>query len=537
MDNRVLRLPACATGCVNAACILFFLAGLGIFLAFTPKYNDDFWYSTPLRSWFESQGAVGLECGWGVFRSGVPWRAISEVWAEHCATDNARLGNLLVPFFLLLPKWVGSIPGIAAWALCMRSSFILARVDWRRSCVVMTGLLLWSFAMAWSQHMGSLVYQFNYLIPSGLVTAYILYAVRPSRKGSGMVLLFLAGIPVGAWHEGFTIPTLAGFMAVMISCSECRKKRYIVASAGLLAGLALLIAAPAGSIRFGREFLHGVSLSRGVLSLLAGHPAFLLYSALLAVRICRKGTGGFGPLSLFIMSGSMVILAIQFLTTGERRVGWWADLMSVTGVMYMTVDFLRSVPERMTGPRRIAYVMLAAAVCVHWATVAIYTLRLRDTFTGVLRRHCEGERVVFADIPLFSDLPAICAGTPDAGMLISPYTLTYLNRYYHGENKAAYLTVIPLSLQNVTAESGESVAGGTDIRKEKGLFFSEGRCVYAEEREVRVTLDNGMETDIRFICWPFRSAGDGREYVFHYPWHGSWQLQTGDIERIERIGK
>lgn len=534
MDKRIFRLQVYAAVRVNAVCILIFLAGLGIFLSCTPKYNDDFWYSTPMRSWFESQGAVGLECGWGVLLSGVPWRAISEVWAEHCATDNARLGNILVPFFLLLPKWAASIPGIAAWTLCMRSSFILARVDWRRSGVVMAGLFLWSFAMAWSQHMGSLVYQFNYLIPSGLVTAYILYAARSSHKGSGMAFLFLAGIPVGAWHEGFTIPTLAGFLAVMICYRRCRKKRYIVASAGLIAGVALLIAAPAGSVRLDREFLHGLSLSRGVLSLLAGHPVFVLYSALMIIRVCRRGLKSLGPLPLFIISGSMVILAIQFLTTGERRVGWWADVMSIIGVMYMTVNFFRSVPENRMRPWYLAYTMLAVAMCVHWAAIDIYTLRLRQTFLGVLQRHYAGERVVFADISLFTDLPAICVGTPDVGMLFSPYTLPYLNRYYHSEDSAVYLTVIPLSLQKVTAASGESVPGGTDIRKEKGFFFSEGRCGYAEEREMSVSLNNGIKTAVRFICWPFRSSGDGREYVFYYPWHGNWILQTGNIERIEK---
>lgn len=527
-----------ATGIMNAVWAALYLVGLGIFLVFMPKYNDDFWYATPLREWFAAIGCSGLECGMrDVATHGVPFRAIAEVWREHCVTDNARLCNLVVPFFLILPKWVGSLLALGAWAVVMRVSLRLAGVDMRRSPVVMAALILWSFAMAWQQHMGSLVYQFNYLIGSGVIMWYILFALETGDSFHRLVLLFLAGTVAGAWHEGFSLPTVAGLAVVMLVFKRCRRKNLAVAMAGLLCGAAILMLAPAGQERLGRELLHGMSLSRGMLRLIAGHPAFLLFMAMWVAGLERRGRKVVTPLMVFIIAGSVAILAVQLLTTGERRVGWWADMMSVVGVSALLEEMRRPGGPAVRRMLQAAYIAGGVAVCAHWAAVDAYTLGIRKTFAEILDRHVRrGQRVVFSDIPVFGDIPAICAGIPDVGLYISPYTLPYLDRYYHGDNKEDYLTVIPSALRHVSAEAGEEVPGGSGMRRLGGLFFMKANTPGTperKEREMTVTMTTGLRTSAVFICSPFVSERDGCEYNFCYPWHGNWKLMAGEIEKIE----
>ena len=79
-----------------------------------------------------------------------------------------KIKNLTLPnelcLLLFMPKWVGS--GIAVLCLyyTVMASFRLIGVDWRRSDVVPLMLSMWYFLMPWQNHMGGLVYQFNYLL-------------------------------------------------------------------------------------------------------------------------------------------------------------------------------------------------------------------------------------------------------------------------------------------------------------------------------------------------------------------------------------
>lgn len=512
--------------------IFLFITGIGVFFIVTPKYNDDYRYCYYLKDWFASQGFFGIDCGWGIFKAGIPIEAILKTCKDHFTHDNARIGNMIVPFFLILPKWVGSSIALIMWTLCMFCSFRLAKVRMNDILTVTVGVFLWSFMMAWSQSMGCLDYQFNYIIPSGLMMCLILYVTNTDGKGWNLVLAFLLAAVTGAWHEGFAIPVTAGSVALMISYKDFRKKKYIIVTLGLFAGILFLFLAPAASERMSRDVLRGLSRSLGLLRALVGHPAFLLFLLLLSVRSIIRKTLRIEPFVLFSLVSATVCIFLQIVTTGERRVGWWADLISITGIMYIIKDKLSVLNNRYRMPVSVAGASLIVIVALHWIVVDMYTIRSRRIFDGILAEHTEGKKTVFADFPTFYSLPAICMNTPDVGMFVSPYTLVYLNWYHHSGDKDKYLTVIPEVLREVNSTAGIPVAGNSGLRRSCGSLFAAGQCEYAEAMIMRVGMSNGSETDAVFICYPFVSAKDGKEYVYYYPWHGNWKMLMGKIETI-----
>lgn len=104
----------------NYIFISVFIILIGGYLIIMPKHADDYWFLMEgLDKWFLKQGLTDANAGGDIIKYGIPWKEIKATWSYHYNFDNARLGNILVPFFLLLPKWVGS--GLCVW----RHGFLL----------------------------------------------------------------------------------------------------------------------------------------------------------------------------------------------------------------------------------------------------------------------------------------------------------------------------------------------------------------------------------------------------------------------------
>ena len=131
----------------NTVLWLMTVAGMGVFFIGMPKYYDDYMYMVHLRPWFASQGIDFPENGGNVVRAGIPWGGILDTWREHYGDDNIRLPNLLIPFFLLFPKWVGSGIMTLLWGWTVMTLLRLTVRDWRHSPLVPVSLALLTFCM------------------------------------------------------------------------------------------------------------------------------------------------------------------------------------------------------------------------------------------------------------------------------------------------------------------------------------------------------------------------------------------------------
>lgn len=99
-------------------------------------------------------------------------------------TDNIRLGNLLILFFLLLPKWVGSSIMTLLWVYGVMDALKLSGIDWYKSALVPLALFLWTFGILWSENYGVMDYQFNYLF-SLAVAMWLLRFLERREWGEG----------------------------------------------------------------------------------------------------------------------------------------------------------------------------------------------------------------------------------------------------------------------------------------------------------------------------------------------------------------
>lgn len=322
---------------LNQLAVLFLTIGIGIFFICTPKYADDLWYMTNIRYWFDAQGIWYPTDGGNIFKFGIPWEGIRATMHEHWQTDNARLCNIVVIFFLLLPKLMGSCVALLCWVGAMYYSFKLSGIDWKVSRLVPVSLAVWSFMMPWSQQMGGLDYQFNYVVSSGLMLWLLYRMKRGVRNPISYIVLFGASIFIGAWHEGFSFPVIAGLMAVIIFYKKCRRKDVITVLIGLSTGLVLLMIAPCLADKLPREISARSHTFSAFVRAFIIHPAFITFIIIISWAALKNRCENIlrNPYMFFIIVSGGVAIIMQFIVTQTRRTGWWADLVSVIGIMYV----------------------------------------------------------------------------------------------------------------------------------------------------------------------------------------------------------
>lgn len=522
----------------NILCLAIFMAGLGLFMTVMPKYSDDLWYMVRLYDWFTVQGVTDPTSGGDIFKYGLPWSRLWETYEDHCRYDTGRVCNLAAMLSLLLPKWVGSGFALLCWFAAVACSLRLAGTCYRTPVVVPVAVLMWTFGMPWSQQMGALDYQFNYVVSSALVLWYVGFVFGSKRAGGWRpVLIFLAGCAAGCWHEGFALPVLVGLCAVMLFFDRERTSANMAAAAGLAAGLLLLALIPATAVRLMAETA-GKQYGAGVVAVtLLTHPVFLVFITFWVCLLFKKESrrSMIRPLPIFVIASAVAAILMQILVTQTRRTGWWADLISVVGLLVIVREFiLPAVRER----RMVCTAVTAvSAVCVtaYWATVDLYAVRIsgeyREVISELVRK--KDDPRVFATTTGFDQLPWYCLNTPDMGILRSPESLAAIKHYYR---LADYPAVIPRELEYASGDSGQPLTEDGNIRIHDGCLFGRPDCHDYSVRTYDCDFGRYGIHSMSFCLYSFRSRRDGMEYMYIYPRKNVWPLKTADIKKIKSHG-
>ncbi|MDE6007410.1 MAG: hypothetical protein K2G67_07640 [Muribaculaceae bacterium] len=506
----------------NIWLIVIFMILLGVFLIGMPKYVDDHLYLVKFVDWFFDQGVLNPEWGGNFLEAGVPWKEIFETWNERYALDNARLGNITVVFFLLLPKWVGS--GIA-W-LCSIWIFIsglrLAGVDIRRSALVSVALFLFGFFIPWRQHMGSIDFQFNYILPSALQFWFLVVLTRRPGRAEGKwrrcAGIFIIGVLAGGWHEGLSVPVLSGLLFVILLHRGCRRSVTIWGVAGMVLGILWIMAAPGQWERIESAqtgVVSRVSVGYAIRAILSTGMYWVMV-ALLAVEMFRlklRGERNWGVLKdiriQFLLVSGLISVGIVFFTYAEARVGWWTSLSGVFGILYIIRkyhgDYWRRYSKRNIIPATI-FIVLAIG---HRLWVDVETIRIRNSYIASVERYVANrEKEEFVDIQprnlfkIFSNLP---------GNEVFIYGSWSARDYYSRKYEVRY-NAIPAALEYVNSKDARVIPGNAGLLEYKGHYF----MPYTEERgvkEFKADYGNGEE---KLECYgaPFTSRGDGKEYYY-----------------------
>lgn len=516
----------------NAVWIALFVAGFGFFFIGMPKYYDDYMYMVHLRPWFASQGIDFPENGGDVFRAGIPWGGILDTWREHYGDDNIRLPNLLIPFFLLFPKWVGSGIMTLLWGWTVMTLLRLTVRDWRHSPLVPVSLALLTFCMPWRDYFGAMDYQFNYIFSAWMASRLLLWsgcgktAPKAGRAGiwRRVVTGVCLGFVVGICHEGISVPVAVGLATVALCFRSRREAGTFAAVAGLAAGAALLLSVP-GMRHRSAELVEAQSLMWVFRNLHVEGTALWLYLALAAVTLIRRSKRRqlVSPGQVFLSVNIAVSLAILcYCGLAVRRACFWLDFVCIAG----TVDLLRinlGTRARRYDAAGIALaVALLAAVYVHLAAVGVAALKLRKLHAEVIREYVENpEGNMFGDIQTLRELSPLTGYMPDYRFHV---TGMFNVRWYYGFGEGYWNgceIIFPSRLRYIDAVAGEPVPGDGKIRKAGNFYFARSEDLpldIAKDMSVSLWMDFGKGyVHVLSGAYPFRSEKDGREYVWIIP--------------------
>jgi hypothetical protein len=530
--------------CRNFLWLVLFFIGLGILLIVMPKYTDDYWYMVHLRPWFESQGLTSPAEGGNIFKAGIPWDGIWTTWVERYYTDNIRLGNLIVPFFLMLPKWVGSVLMTLCWIYTVFASFRLAGIDWTKSRLVPLCLFLWTFCIPWEEDMGCLDYQFNYLLSTFLGMLLLGRLVRDkSAPGVALEICYLLlGFVVGMSHEGIGVPFVCGIVAMLLFFRSCRRIEMVMSLIGLLIAISLLLTIPGMSFRVGYTVelkplsSYGFIMNINVLT-------FLFFISLCIYRILRNGVKAAiknrDKILVFAIVSSFVSCAIWLSTDAGARSGIWMELMSVVGIVRILHRWCGIKNAWQCKGIKVLSALLLVAVYLHLAYVDVYVVRFRTSFDKMVSWFItEGENSFFGDYKSLGTRPAICGYLPPYGFYL--FNTRYFNQYYGVDikNRRKYAVIVPEELRMVSDNSGVEVEGGSGVRELSGNYFVKDVRNGYIETDVKMVIPVSFDYGFGYSdghCWkvPFRSEKDGEWYLWLIPYRGWYVSHFMDLKGLK----
>ncbi len=504
----------------NYIFLAVFIILIGGYLIIMPKNADDYWFLMEgLDKWFLQQGLTDANAGGDIIKYGIPWEEIKATWSYHYNFDNARLGNILVPFFLLLPKWIGSGLCVAAWLFAMTGSFRLAKVNIRQSPLVPLAVFLWCFFMPWRNGMGCVVFQFNYLIPSALSVMLLYYLLVLYEKREHAFLIFIMAFLVGLWHEGFGLSIIVGLIAVLMRCRNLRNCDFILALIGLLVGVSILSVVPAMGVRCEKilnfafnEVLQTIAYTVGLSSL---YWIFLLL--VIWVRVKKKIKKiFFDPIIIFSLASGIVTVCIMLVTYTESRVTWWAQFISVVGIMRV-LDGYYLFWKRYTLKTAILGSVTSMFVIMHLGVVDYYAMRMNNALRRALHSYQSNKnQSVFEDVLTYEEMPLISLKTPD--VLFYTISINWISAFVHSGSDDKMFMIIPDDLRFIDASSGRALLGDLGMREYEHHLFMPIDTPETNDicwREIEVDYGSGYKRKKVWMA-PFRSLGDNRDYMAVY---------------------
>lgn len=500
---------------LNYLALAFGVIGLGVMLMAMPKYCDDYRFLSPFAGWMRDNGVIYPENGVNWWPDRFPWDELKYIWKWHWLNDNSRVCNIVAVPLLWLPKWVGSLFASIAWGTGVMAALRFANLNWRKSPLVPIGVFLWLFMMPWSDTMGSLVFEMNYPLSTGLAMLLVMVMMSVWMKGANAWLIFLAAIFVGAWQEAFSAPIFCGMAAVALSFRSWRTKRFFAGLIGLFLGLVWILLSPPtlnALLNGGApKNLHSFIVNLGY------HPLFFLDLAAGIACVCKGKCREMviNPRILFLWVSVIVSLSFGFLLREGERTAWWCDFASVPLLMMMTklifprwnggysrkLLFLTAIIVAAMGVRIVASDMLAFR----------YRNQLRESVANALASPSEAVGVDWISTPA---LDVINGGMPERNFY--GYPICALREYYGYADDAPFLSMIPKEMLNVTAETGEPLLGDAGIRRAGNWLFmpakKEGVILTGDMISYNIRFDDEQRADyIPYI--KFKSAADGENYL------------------------
>ena len=517
-----------------------FIVGFGIYFIVMPKFADDYWFMEYLKPWFDQQGIWDPDGGGNIFKAGIPWKEIIETWQSHYYDDNCRLGNIIVVVMLLFPKWLGSGITLMAFAYAITGSFKLVGIDWRNSMLVPIGLLMYYLSVPWYDMMGSLVYQYNYILPTGL-SIWLLNRIFDNKATTKWIVgTFMLALITGAWHEGFSFPLVIG-LTVSLFYRKWRNLNTYMGIAGLLIGLIFLYQSPGMRERGTDAISDGIHLPVWLIIDIvklywAYFMAITMIAACLLVKTARDKIIGCSRIVCLTVV-CIVPLALLVVVFMEPRVAWLGTFLSVTlciGILNVITEWFRN----NTGVIKVTIGMVCVIpVIVSLAFIDVDCFKYRTQMHRIVSKFSKDPllEVVCEDYETSPQKPMIQLDMP--GHAFANIGLMYIHKYYNSERGRIinFCYILPEKLRGFTSDSGCLVGGENEVREYRGYYVApyNGADIGLKKGCMEMDLGKGYVW-VRINSVVFISEADGKKYIFIDP-QLSWYLSH--FKNVRRVGK
>lgn len=524
----------------NSLWLLLFVIGMGFFLIGMPKYGDDYWYLAGLSRWLAAHGVTLIDQGVSLkdILLDFPMAEIEDTMSYHFYYDNSRIANMAGLAALFFPKWVGSGITLIAWIAAIWGSFRLANINWRRSALVPVAIFIWLFMLGWGDQMGSIIFQYNYIVGAGIGILFSCMVFFSRRGNLQLLLLFLLAILTGGWHEGFSLPIFCGLLAILIIKRGWRERKPVVGITGLAIGACvLLICTKYQLIITGNFQVENPHSLHNLVTVFSLHPALWLMLCVWGACSLREHRIVIptGDLEIFMLVSLIVSILISFITTLEQRVGWWADMMSVTLILSMLQRYFPSIFSH--------YNKRSIAISAVLLPLSFWRLGMADITAVQYRRELHRivremdtspKENVYIDYIDITDKPFIRGELPDKQMMQAPiahWTNTY---FIEQRSDTTFLKrIIPQQFRNLKRGMGTPLPSNKDVRIIGGAMY----VPYDSTLEARIDSYSTSSYNVIYEYAGgirqsgiiqghlFRSEGDGEEYLWLTIQIKSWALR------------
>ena len=502
--------------------VLVTTIGFAFMFVVFPLFSDDFMFMEPMLDYFD--------------RGKSPWPGFLNSLEIHYYTDNLRLSNIVFSLFLLLPKWVGcTLSGVGIF-LTLRMMLLTACGEDRPVSIwpAIWMCLLFTFGLPWHDQIVIMCFQFNYVWPSVLALLCLRVFMGDTRCCT-LPAVFL-GFVTGWWHEGFSVPMIAGFVVLMLIWH----KRYVsrknlLMTAALIAGTLVIVLVPSF-----RERLSITNPGGNLLYLLVSTLRYfmpgILFVVIATLMLLSRRTRPvvLSPLCTFILVCLAVNYIIHVRTHFAARIGWWANLCAIMGIVYLGYQYLKIRPlSKKTGVvMKVVSVAAAVLLTAHLVCADVMTVKIRKETDNIIARYIAApdvpEQDVFADFTDQLSAPMLAFQKPYYNLFTYNWQYIHTKRRYGKKNT---LTVIPPQLEYVDGTQGELLPGGVR-RVTNSIYYApidskEEYC--GGNGKIMV---HGRYIPSSFYCSPFISKADGKRYLYIFPANMAFRTFGAPIEDV-----
>lgn len=522
--------------------ILILIAVLyALMCSLTPLALDDWSF---MAAWQEVNGDKPLSLS-----------TLIDFWKEIRLYDNGRLANTLSPLSTMFSPWKDLFPVVTGLMVSLivaftayfsfstpikssHGSLTSFRYQWLAPLKLSLVWMAIFFMLPWRNGLFIADYSLNYIWTCAITMTFMALVIN-CENSHWSVLTFILSLVLaffaGAWHEGFAVATLAGFLLYTIIRGIGRDgKRFSVQwylIGVFYAAVTLTFCLSPGLLhRSSKEFAMA-PLGSNIFKLFFDFLPVLLCLLLLFLNWVLPGFRKYiweawrNPLFVIASGISFTGILLSLLFTHQPRSAFWPDIMAIIMIMILT----RPLWNKLTVSRFNPYFTVLAISCclVPMVYILVWQRKLLSESDSIIADMRSSESgTVFKDIIRAEDLPFITMKMTNQGAWITEFHYSSLGKYF---NKP-YPAVVPANLENINIDILERTSDSEVIKS--GDSFLIPHAVDISTIPLEVTLNNGKQIEAIALMLPFMpSDGTPMTYINIY------KIPTADISEIKFYGQ